>query len=131
MGGAGYDNIDLPAAAERNIITMNTPGANANAVAELAFGMMVTSARNHWDGSSGFELRGKTLALYGYGAVSRCMHRLANGFGMMTCAYDPYLSKEQIESNGAKFCGSVEELFACNYVSLHVPATPETKNSIN
>jgi len=59
------------------------------------------------------------------------MHRLANGFGMMTCAYDPYLSKEQIESNGAKFCGSVEELLACNYVSLHVPATPETKNSIN
>merc|ERR1719408_1026322 len=73
--GAGYDNIDLPAAVERNIITMNTPGANANAVAELAFGMMIANARNHWDGSSGYELMGKTIALYGYGAVSRCMHK--------------------------------------------------------
>merc|ERR1719191_1054637 len=101
--GAGVDNINLPEAAKREITCMNTPGANSNAVAELAFGMMVTSIRNHWDGSSGFELKGKTLALYGYGAVSRCMHRLASGFGMTVSAFDPYLTKEQIESNGAKF----------------------------
>jgi D-3-phosphoglycerate dehydrogenase len=99
--GAGYDNIDLPAAAEREMITMNTPGANANAVAELAFGMMIANARNHWDGSSGYELMGKSLAVYGFGAVARNLHRIAKGFGMTFSAYDPYLTKEQIEGAGA------------------------------
>jgi len=129
--GAGYDNIDLPAAAQRDIITMNTPGANANAVAELAFGMMIENARNHWDGSSGYELMGKSLAVYGFGAVARHLHRIAKGFGMKFAAYDPYLSKEQIESTGATYCAKVEELFNSQFVSLHCPATAETKNSIN
>jgi len=129
--GAGYDNIDLPAAAERNIITMNTPGANANAVAELAFGMMITNARNHWDGSSGYELCGKSLAVYGFGAVARNLHRIAKGFGMTFSAYDPYLTREQIEGAGAVYCEKVEELFNSQFVSLHCPATAETKNSIN
>jgi D-3-phosphoglycerate dehydrogenase len=129
--GAGYDNIDLPAAVERNIITMNTPGANANAVAELAFGMMIENARNHWDGSSGYELMGKKLAVYGFGAVARNLHRIAKGFGMTFAAYDPYLTKEQIEGAGAVYCAKVEDLFDSQFVSLHCPATAETKNSIN
>jgi len=129
--GAGYDNIDLPAAASKNIITMNTPGANANAVAELAFGMMIANARNQWDGSSGYELKDKTIAVYGYGAVARNLHRIAKGFGMTFAAYDPYLTKEQIEKDGAKYCSKVEELFESQFVSLHCPATDETKNSIN
>merc|ERR1712224_94624 len=129
--GAGYDNIDLPAAAERNIITMNTPGANANAVAELAFGMMIENARNHWDGSSGYELMGKSLAVYGFGAVARNLHRIAKAFNMKFSAYDPYLTKEQIEGAGATYCAKVEELFDSQFVSLHCPATAETKNSIN
>jgi len=129
--GAGYDNIDLPAAAERDIITMNTPGANANAVAELAFGMMIENARNHWDGSSGYELMGKSLAVYGFGAVARNLHRIAKGFGMKFAAYDPYLTKEQIEGAGATYCAKVEDLFSSQFVSLHCPATAETKSSIN
>merc|ERR1711937_181756 len=129
--GAGYDNIELPAAAERDIITMNTPGANANAVAELAFGMMIENARNHWDGSSGYELKGKSLAVYGFGAVARNLHRIATGFGMEFAAYDPYLTKEQIEGAGANYCAKVEDLFDSQFVSLHCPATAETKNSIN
>jgi len=129
--GAGYDNIDLPAAVERDIITMNTPGANANAVAELAFGMMIENARNHWDGSSGYELMGKSIAVYGFGAVARNLHRIAKGFNMTFSAYDPYLTKEQIEGAGAKYCAKVEELFDSQFVSLHCPATAETKNSIN
>jgi D-3-phosphoglycerate dehydrogenase len=129
--GAGYDNIDLPAAAEKSIITMNTPGANANAVAELAFGMMIENARNHWDGSSGYELMGKTIATYGYGAVARNLHRIAKGFDMKFSAYDPYLSKEQIEKEGAGYLSKPEDLFDSQFVSLHCPATAETKNSIN
>jgi len=129
--GAGYDNIDLSAAVERNIITMNTPGANANAVAELAFGMMITNARNHWDGSSGYELLGKSLAVYGFGAVARNLHRIAKAFGMTFSAYDPYLTKEQIEAGGAIYCEKVEDLFTSQFVSLHCPATDETKSSIN
>merc|ERR1711985_58702 len=129
--GAGYDNIDLPAAAEREIITMNTPGANANAVAELAFGMMIANARNHWDGSSGYELMGKSLAVYGFGPVASHLHRIAKAFNMKFSAYDPYLTKEQIEAAGAIYCAKVEELFDSQFVSLHCPATAETKNSIN
>merc|ERR1719262_482420 len=115
--GAGYDNIDLPAAAQRNIITMNTPGANANAVAELAFGMMIANARNHWDGSSGYELMGKSIAVYGFGAVARNLHRIAKGFDMKFAAYDPYLTKAQIEEKGASYIEKVEQLFDSQFVS--------------
>merc|ERR1719265_2410435 len=110
---------------------MNTPGQNSNAVAELVFGMMVTNARNHYDGTSGYELRGKTLGLYGCGNVSKCVITLAKGFGMDVCSYDPFLTPEQITAAGATPVGSVPELFKCNFVSLHIPATPETTKSIN
>jgi len=130
--GAGVDNVDLNAATAKNVCVMNTPGQNSNAVAELAFGMMITSARNHYDGSSGFELRGKSLGLYGCGNVSKYMIALAKGgLDMEVRAYDAFLTPEQIAACGAKPVGSVRELFDCNFVSLHVPATPETTKSIN
>jgi len=129
--GAGVDNVDLQAATEKNVCVMNTPGQNANAVAELAFGMMLANARNHYDGTSGYELRGKSLGLYGCGNVSKYMIALAKGFDMDIYAFDPFLTPEQITSCGAKPIGTVKELFTKNFVSLHCPATAETTKSIN
>jgi len=129
--GAGYDNIDLSATAAKGVVAMNTPGQNANAVAELVFGMMLTSARNNYDGSSGFELAGKTMAFYGFGAVARAVQKLAKGFGMQTFAYDPFLSDDKVKEAGSTPVHSVAELFKYQYVSLHVPLTPQTKESIN
>lgn len=129
--GAGYDNIDLASCAKKNVVAMNTPGQNANAVAELVFGMMLTSARNNYDGSSGFELVNRSLAFYGFGAVARAVHKLAKGFGMKTYAYDPFVPSEQILAAGATPVETVPELFQYQYVSLHCPLTAETKESIN
>lgn len=130
--GAGYDNIDLEAASERKIVAMNTPGQNANAVAELAFGMMIMQVRNHFDGSSGTELKGKSLGLHAYGFVGKCVGRIAKGFGMEVYAYDPFLTPAMIEVDGVKALSSVEELYSkCQFVSLHIPATKDTKGSIN
>eukprot|EP00933_Yihiella_yeosuensis_P016531 TRINITY_DN1407_c1_g2_i1.p1 TRINITY_DN1407_c1_g2~~TRINITY_DN1407_c1_g2_i1.p1 ORF type:complete len:318 (+),score=110.80 TRINITY_DN1407_c1_g2_i1:81-1034(+) len=129
--GAGYDNIDLKATEGKGITSMNTPGQNANAVAELVFGMMLTSARNNYDGSSGFELVNRSIAFYGFGAVARAVHKLATGFGMKSYAYDPYIPADKIKEMGAEPVDSVAGLFKHQYVSLHVPLTPETKESIN
>lgn len=129
--GAGYDNIDLKACEAKGIVAMNTPGQNANAVAELVFGMMLTSARNNYDGSSGFELVNRNLAFYGFGAVARAVHKIAKGFGMNSYAYDPFVPKEAIVAAGATPVDTVAELFKYQYVSLHCPVTPETKESIN
>ncbi len=130
--GAGYDNIDLEAASERKIVAMNTPGQNANAVAELAFGMMIMQVRNHFDGSSGTELKGKSLGVHAYGFVGKCVARIAKGFGMEVYAYDPFLTPAMIEVDGVKALSSVDELYSkCQFVSLHIPATKDTKGSIN
>ncbi|MDL2323311.1 NAD(P)-binding domain-containing protein [Bacteroidales bacterium OttesenSCG-928-A17] len=130
--GAGYDNVDLAAATSHGVVVMNTPGQNSNAVAELALGLMVYSARNFFDGSSGTELMGKKLGIHAYGNVGRNVARIAKGFGMEVYAYDAFFPKDAIEKEGVKAVGSAEELYAtCQYVSLHIPATPETKNSIN
>merc|ERR1719410_2026659 len=129
--GAGYDNIDLKACEGKDVCAMNTPGQNANAVAELVFGMMLVSARNNFDGTSGFELTGRCIAFYGFGAVARAVGKLAVAFGMKLYAYDPYISKEKIAEMGATPVDSVADLFKYQYVSLHVPLTPETKESIN
>merc|ERR1711935_141861 len=129
--GAGYDNIDLKATEAKDICSMNTPGQNANAVAELVFGMMLVSARNNFDGTSGFEVTGKSMAFYGFGAVARAVHNLCKGFGMQTFAYDPFIPAEAITEAGATPVATVAELFDHQYVSLHVPLTPETKDSIN
>lgn len=130
--GAGFDNIDLDAATANNICVMNTPGQNANAVAELALGMAVFAVRNFYNGTSGTELYGKKLGIHAYGNVGRNVARIAKGFGMEVYAYDPFLTAEAIEKEGVKAVNSAEELYtACQVVSLHIPATAETKNSIN
>ena len=130
--GAGYDNVDLDAATAHNVCVMNTPGQNANAVAELVFGMMVSGIRNFYDGSSGTELTGKKLGIHAYGNVGRNVARIAKGFGMEIYAYDPYCSAADIEKDGVKALSSVEELYkTCQFISLHIPATAETKQSIN
>ncbi|MBR0036481.1 MAG: 3-phosphoglycerate dehydrogenase [Bacteroidales bacterium] len=130
--GAGYDNIDLAAATAHNVVAMNTPGQNANAVAELVFGMLLFQCRNQFSGAAGTELKGKTLGLHAFGNVARNVARVAQGFGMDVYAYDPFLTKEQIESAGVKAVASIPELYStCQYVSLHCPATKETIGSIN
>ncbi|MGC8802414.1 MAG: NAD(P)-dependent oxidoreductase [Bacteroidales bacterium] len=129
--GAGYDNIDLAACSERKIVAMNTPGQNANAVAELVFGMLIYKIRNQFDGSTGTELRGKTLGIYGYGYIGRLVAQIANGFGMQVSAYDPFVDKALMEKDGVKAVDSVKELFSGNqYVTLHIPATEQTKRSV-
>jgi D-3-phosphoglycerate dehydrogenase / 2-oxoglutarate reductase len=130
--GAGYDNIDLNAATEKGIVVMNTPGQNSNAVAELAFGMMIYMARNLFNGSSGTELRGKKIGIHAYGNVGRYVAEIAKGFGMEVCAFDPFVSKEAMERDGVKYIDNVEELYkTCQYISLHIPANEKTKKSIN
>ena len=130
--GAGYDNVDLAAATAHNVCVMNTPGQNSNAVAELALGMMVMAVRNMYNGTSGSELMGKKLGIHAYGNVGRNVARIAKGFGMQIYAYDAFCPKEVIEADGAIAVNSAEALYeTCNVVSLHIPATAETKNSIN
>lgn len=129
--GAGYDNIDLKAASERKICVMNTPGQNSNAVAELVFGMIVMMCRNQYNGKSGTELRGKSLGIYAYGQVGRIVARIAKGFDMKIEALDKFVDDSVMEADGVKPIHDVERLFENNdFVSLHIPATPETKGSI-
>jgi len=130
--GAGYDNIDLNAATEKNVVAMNTPGQNSNAVAELAIGMMVLMARNNYNGKPGTELKGKKLGIHAYGNVGRLVAKIAMGFGMEVYAFDPFLSSADIEKDMVKVLNSSDELYStCQYISLHIPANDKTKNSIN
>jgi D-3-phosphoglycerate dehydrogenase len=130
--GAGYDNIDLEAASEKGIVAMNTPGQNSNAVAELALGMMVYLVRNGFNGKAGTELKGKKLGLHAYGNVGKLIAGIAKGFGMDVFAFDPFISKDVIEGDDVVCIESAEELYStCNFVSLNIPATAETKSSIN
>lgn len=130
--GAGYDNLDLAACTERNIVAMNTPGQNSNAVAELAVGMMVFMARNAFHAGTGTELKGKTLGIHAYGHVGSLVGKLAKAFGMEVLAFDPFVSKERIEADGVIPVASETELYSrANYISLHIPATEKTKKSIN
>lgn len=129
--GAGYDNIDLQAATEHNICVMNTPGQNSNAVAELVFGMIVMICRNKYNGASGSELKGKTLGIYAFGQVGRNVARIAKGFDMKVSALDVFVPDAVIEAEGVTPLHDVNELFSQNqFVSLHIPATPQTKGSI-
>lgn len=129
--GAGYDNIDLAAATENDIVAMNTPGQNSNAVAELAIGMMVYMARNLFNGTSGTELRGKTLGIHAYGNVGKYVATIAKGFGMEVFAFDPFVQADAILKDGVTPLNSVEELYTkCQYISLHIPANAQTKKSI-
>ena len=129
--GAGYDNLDLPACTAHKVVAMNTPGQNSNAVAELAFEMMLYQARSGFSGKSGSELRGKTIGMHAFGNVGKYVAEIAKGFGMDVYAYDPFVSESEIEKSGVKVCKSVEELYSkCQYVSLHMPANDKTKKSI-
>ena len=130
--GAGYDNVDLAAATAHQVVVMNTPGQNSNAVAELVFGLLVFAVRNFYNGTSGIELNGKKLGILAYGNVGRNVARIAKGFGMEVCAYDAFCPASVIEADGVKAVASTADLFKeCQIVSLHIPATPETKGSIN
>lgn len=130
--GAGYDNIDTAYAKENGVVVENTPGQNSNAVAELVFGLLVYTVRNFYNGKAGTELKGKKLGILAFGNVGRNVARIAKGFGMDVCAYDAYCPKEAIEEAGVHAVDSQNELFkTCDIVSLHIPATPETKQSIN
>ena len=130
--GAGYDNIDLAAATAHNVVAENTPGQNSNAVAELVLGMLVYGVRNFYNGKSGSELMGKKLGILAFGNVGRNVARIAKGFGMEVYAFDAFCPKDVIEAAGVKAVDNQEALFeTCDIVSLHIPATAETKNSIN
>lgn len=130
--GAGFDNIDTAYAATKNIVVMNTPGQNANAVAEYAFGMMLFQARNHFDGSTGIELKGKKLGLIGFGNIGRCMTHIAKGFGMEVFAFDVNPNPAAMIQEKVTPLGSASEIFStCNFVSLHIPSNAQTKGSIN
>lgn len=130
--GAGYDSIDTAYAKTKGVIVENTPGQNSNAVAELVFGLLVYTVRNFYNGKAGTELKGKKLGILAFGNVGRNVARIAAGFGMDIYAYDAFCPKDVIEQAGVHAVDSQEELFKlCDVVSLHIPATPETKQSIN
>ncbi len=130
--GAGYDNVDIAYAKEKNVVVENTPGQNSNAVAELVFGLLVYAVRNFYNGKSGTELLGKKLGILAYGNVGRNVARIAKGFGMEVYAYDAFCPKDVIESTGVHAVDNQDALFEqCDIVSLHIPATPETRQSIN
>ena len=131
-GGAGYDNIDLKLASEKDIVVMNTPGQNSNAVAELAFGMMVYLARGKFNGKPGTELKGKTLGIHAYGNVGKNIARLAKGFEMDVLAFDPFVDDDLMKQDDVKPVKSEIDLYSqCNYVSLHLPKVKQTINFIN
>ncbi|MCK9305036.1 MAG: 3-phosphoglycerate dehydrogenase, partial [Bacteroidales bacterium] len=129
--GAGFDNLDLAACTERGIVAMNTPGQNSNAVAELAIGMMVYVSRNCFNPGTGSELKGKTLGIHAFGNVGKLVAKIAKGFDMKILAFDPYIDSSVIRAEGAEPVSSIAELYKrSNFLSLHIPATAETKKSV-
>ena len=130
--GAGYDNVDLEAATANNVVVMNTPGQNSNAVAELVLGMMVYFARNLFNGKPGTELKGKKLGMHAYGHVGKLVSNIAKGFSMEIFAFDPFIENDDIRKDNVIPVDSVEELYRkCQYISLHMPANDKTKRSVN
>lgn len=130
--GAGYDNIDTEYAKGKGVVVENTPGQNSNAVAELVFGLLVYAVRSFYNGKAGTELKGKKLGILAFGNVGRNVARIAKGFGMDVYAYDAFCPKDVIEESGVHAVGSQDDLFKeCDIVSLHIPATAETRQSIN
>ncbi|MDD6379049.1 MAG: NAD(P)-dependent oxidoreductase [Prevotella sp.] len=130
--GAGYDSIDTAYAKEKNVVVENTPGQNSNAVAELVFGLLVYAVRNFYNGKAGTELKGKRLGILAFGNVGRNVARIAKGFGMEVSAFDEFVPADKIEAQGVRAAKSRDDLFETNdIVSLHIPATDETRQSIN
>jgi D-3-phosphoglycerate dehydrogenase / 2-oxoglutarate reductase len=129
--GAGYDNIDLKACTARNVVAMNTPGQNSNAVAELVFSMMLYQARDGFAGKSGSELRSRSIGIHAFGNVGKYVAEIATGFGMDIYAFDPFVSEVEMKKHGVKVCKTEEELYSkCQYISLHLPANDKTNKSI-
>lgn len=129
--GAGYDSIDTAYAKEKGIVVENTPGQNSNAVAELVFGLLVYTVRNFFNGKSGTELKGKKLGILAFGNVGRNVARIAKGFGMEVYAFDEFVPADKIEAQGVHAAKNRDDLFkTCDIVSLHIPATDETRKSI-
>jgi len=129
--GAGYDNLDLAACKAHNVIAMNTPGQNSNAVAELAFELILYQIRGGFKGESGTELRGKTIGLHAFGNVGKYVADIAKGFGMDIYAFDPFVSERVMKNHGVKQCINIEELYLkCQYVSIHMPSNDITKKSV-
>ena len=130
--GAGFDNLNLPACTANNIVAMNTPGQNSNAVAELAIGMMIYMARNTFKPGTGAELKGKKVGIQAYGNVGRLVAEKARALGLEVWAFDPFVPKEKMEAEGVVVPATLEEMYKnCNYISLHIPANDQTKKSIN
>jgi Phosphoglycerate dehydrogenase and related dehydrogenases len=130
--GAGFDNLDLAACTEKNIVAMNTPGQNSNAVAELVLGFMIFMNRNKFGAGTGIELKGKRLGIHAYGNIGRLVANIAKGFNMEIWAFDPFVKKETIQADGVTVVDNIEDLYSnCNYISLHIPANEQTKKSIN
>ena len=129
--GAGYDNLDLEACSARGVVAMNTPGQNANAVAELAICMMIFMARKQFTPGTGSEIQGKTLGIQAFGNVGRLVGAKAAALGMRVKAIDPFLSPAQISAGGAEPVADLKQLYSgCDYLSIHIPATPQTIGSI-
>ena len=130
--GAGYDNLDCAIASAQNIICMNTPGQNSNAVAELVLGMMVYMARGQFNGKSGTELFGKKIGILAFGNVGKHVARIAIGFGMEVFAFDPFVDEKMMLENGVEPLKTVEELYnTCDYISVHLPSIPKTQKFID
>jgi len=129
--GAGYDNVDLAAATAHGVVVMNTPGQNSNAVAELAIAMMIYMSRTQFTPATGSEIMGKKLGIQAFGNVGRLVGAKAEALGMKVMAIDPFIPAEKIIAGGAEPASSLEDLYSsCNFVSIHIPATPETIKSI-
>ncbi|MCX4334051.1 MAG: 3-phosphoglycerate dehydrogenase [Bacteroidales bacterium] len=129
--GAGYDNLDLPACTSRRIVAMNTPGQNANAVAELAISMIIYMSRNQFTPGTGTEISGKKIGIQAYGNVGRLVAKKAQALGMEVMAFDPFVTDETMKADNVVPAGSLEQMYSeCNFISLHIPATPQTIGSI-
>ncbi len=130
--GAGFDNVDCEEAKRRGVVVMNTPGQNSNAVAELALALMIFISRNQFTPGTGSEIQGKTLAIHAYGNVGKLVGRKGKALGMNVIAYDPFVTDNFIfENDGVERVESIEELYSrADFLSLHIPATPQTKGSI-
>ena len=129
--GAGYDNVDLAAATAHNVVVMNTPGQNSNAVAELAIAMMIYMCRNQFTPATGSEIQGKKVGIQAFGNVGRLVGKKAEALGMSVMAIDPFIPAEKIREAGAEPADSLEHMYAsCDFISIHIPATPQTIGSI-
>ena len=130
--GAGFDNVDLAAATAHNVVVMNTPGQNSNAVAELAIAMMIYMSRGQFTPATGSEIMGKTLGVQAFGNVGRLVGKKAEALGMKIMAIDPFIPAEKIRELGAEPAESVEDMYSkCDFISVHIPATPQTIKSLN